>query len=196
MNKRSSGVKITPSVNNLIFLFLLAFSIFIIYRYVKSLEKELTLLKTELNRVKTASPQTVPQKTEQVCVDDVCMMVDVPSVENEEDDMESVTSKDILKIVDQINNDDSEEVVENKSEEETTDEPIQIKEEVNDISQSTPESSTNTNEEDIIIKKTTNSYEDELYKKTNEELKKVLKDQGKNTKGAKAELIKRIMEDV
>lgn len=196
MNKRSSGVKITPSVNNLIFLFLLAFSIFIIYRYVKSLEKELTLLKTELNRVKTASHQTVPPKTEQVCVDDVCMMVDVPSVENEEDDMESVTSKDILKIVDQINNDDSEEVVENKSEEETTDEPIQIKEEVNDISQSTPESSTNTNEEDIIIKKTTNSYEDELYKKTNEELKKVLKDQGKNTKGAKAELIKRIMEDV
>ena len=196
MNKRSSGVKITPSVNNLIFLFLLAFSIFIIYRYVKSLEKELTLLKTELNRVKTASPQTVPQKTEQVCVDDVCMMVDVPSVDNEEEDMESVTSKDILKIVDQINNDDSEEVVENKSEEETTDEPIKIKEEVNDISQSTPESSTNTNEEDIIIKKTTNSYEDELYKKTNEELKKVLKDQGKNTKGAKAELIKRIMEDV
>ena len=197
MNKRSAaGVKITPSVNNLIFLFLLAFSIFIIYRYVKSLEKELTLLKTELNRVKTASPQTVPQKTEQVCVDDVCMMVDVPSVDNEEEDMESVTSKDILKIVDQINNDDSEEVVENKSEEETTDEPIKIKEEVNDISQSTPESSTNTNEEDIIIKKTTNSYEDELYKKTNEELKKVLKDQGKNTKGAKAELIKRIMEDV
>ena len=53
-----------------------------------------------------------------------------------------------------------------------------------------------TENEDIIIKKTTNSYEEDLYKKTNEELKKILKDQGKNTKGAKAELIKRIIEEL
>lgn len=200
MNKRSAtGVKITPSVNNLIFLFLLAFSIFIIYRYVKSLEKELTLLKAELSKVKAATPP--PPKEEQVCVGDVCMMVTPPSNEKEdgtedEEDMESVTSKDILKIVDQIN-----------GEEDDADEPeVQLEEPSTiasanvpplpippPVTQAEPEE---TETEDIIIKKTTNSYEEDLYKKTNEELKKILKDQGKNTKGAKAELIKRIIEEL
>ena len=202
MNKRSSGVKITPSVNNLIFLFLLAFSIFIIYRYVKSLEKELTLLKAELSKVKAATPP--PPKEEQVCVGDVCMMVTPPSNEKEdgtedEEDMESVTSKDILKIVDQINGDedDADEAEVQLEEPSTTASvnvpPLPIPPPVTQAESPQPEETEN---EDIIIKKTTNSYEEDLYKKTNEELKKILKDQGKNTKGAKAELIKRIIEEL
>jgi hypothetical protein len=207
MNKRSAaGVKITPSVNNLIFLFLLAFSIFIIYRYVKSLEKELTLLKAELSKVKAATPP--PPKEEQVCVGDVCMMVTPPSNEKEdgtedEEDMESVTSKDILKIVDQINGeeDDADEPEVQLEEPSTTASttasanlpPLPIPSPVTQAESPQPEETEN---EDIIIKKTTNSYEEDLYKKTNEELKKILKDQGKNTKGAKAELIKRIIEEL
>jgi hypothetical protein len=211
MNKRSAaGVKITPSVNNLIFLFLLAFSIFIIYRYVKSLEKELTLLKAELSKVKAATPP--PPKEEQVCVGDVCMMVTAPSNEKEdgtedEEDMESVTSKDILKIVDQINgeeddaDDDADEPEVQLEEPSTTPSttasanvpPLPIPPPVTQAESPQPEETEN---EDIIIKKTTNSYEEDLYKKTNEELKKILKDQGKNTKGAKAELIKRIIEEL
>lgn len=203
MNKRSAaGVKITPSVNNLIFLFLLAFSIFIIYRYVKSLEKELTLLKAELSKVKAATPP--PPKEEQVCVGDVCMMVTPPSNEKEagtedEEDMESVTSKDILKIVDQINGDedDADEAEVQLEEPSTTASvnvpPLPIPPPVTQAESPQPEETEN---EDIIIKKTTNSYEEDLYKKTNEELKKILKDQGKNTKGAKAELIKRIIEEL
>jgi hypothetical protein len=206
MNKRSAaGVKITPSVNNLIFLFLLAFSIFIIYRYVKSLEKELTLLKAELSKVKAATPP--PPKEEQVCVGDVCMMVTPPSNEQEdgtedEEDMESVTSKDILKIVDQINGeeddaDDADEPEVQLEEPSTTASvnvpPLPIPPPVTQAESPQPEETEN---EDIIIKKTTNSYEEDLYKKTNEELKKILKDQGKNTKGAKAELIKRIIEEL
>ena len=204
MNKRSAaGVKITPSVNNLIFLFLLAFSIFIIYRYVKSLEKELTLLKAELSKVKAATPPS-PPKEEQVCVGDVCMMVTPPSNEKEdgtedEEDMESVTSKDILKIVDQINGDedDADEPEVQLEEPYTTASvnvpPLPIPSPVTQAESPQPEETEN---EDIIIKKTTNSYEEDLYKKTNEELKKILKDQGKNTKGAKAELIKRIIEEL
>ena len=216
MNKRSAaGVKITPSVNNLIFLFLLAFSIFIIYRYVKSLEKELTLLKAELSKVK-AAPSPPPPKEEQICVGDVCMMVTPPSNEKDdvtEDDMESVTSKDILKIVDQINDEEDDE--EAKLQESSTAAfvpPLPIppvtqaeahqaeaheakadQAEAHEAEADKPKESDN---EDIIIKKTTNSYEEDLYKKTNEELKKILKDQGKNTKGAKAELIKRIIEEL
>lgn len=207
MNKRSAaGVKITPSVNNLIFLFLLAFSIFIIYRYVKSLEKELTLLKAELSKVKAATPP--PPKEEQVCVGDVCMMVTPPSNEKEdgtedEEDMESVTSKDILKIVDQINGDEDDadepevQLEEPSATPSTTSSvnvpPLPIPPPVTQAESPQPEETEN---EDIIIKKTTNSYEEDLYKKTNEELKKILKDQGKNTKGAKAELIKRIIEEL
>lgn len=202
MNKRSAaGVKITPSVNNLIFLFLLAFSIFIIYRYVKSLEKELTLLKAELSKVKAAPPPP-PPKEEQICVGDVCMMVTPPSNEKDdatEDDMESVTSKDILKIVDQINDeeDDEEAKLEESSTTVASVPPLPIppvtQAEAHQAKADEPKESDN---EDIIIKKTTNSYEEDLYKKTNEELKKILKDQGKNTKGAKAELIKRIIEEL
>lgn len=205
MNKRSAaGVKITPSVNNLIFLFLLAFSIFIIYRYVKSLEKELTLLKAELSKVKATPPPPHP-KEEQVCVGDVCMMVTPPSNEKEdgtedEEDMESVTSKDILKIVDQINGEEDEadeadepEVQLEEPSTTTSVPPLPIPPPVTQTDSPQPEETEN---EDIIIKKTTNSYEEDLYKKTNEELKKILKDQGKNTKGAKAELIKRIIEEL
>ena len=210
MNKRSAaGVKITPSVNNLIFLFLLAFSIFIIYRYVKSLEKELTLLKAELSKVKAAPPPP-PPKEEQICVGDVCMMVTPPSNEKDdatEDDMESVTSKDILKIVDQINDEEDDE--EAKLEESSTvasvpplpippvtrAESHQAESHQAESHQAEADEPKKSDNEDIIIKKTTNSYEEDLYKKTNEELKKILKDQGKNTKGAKAELIKRIIEE-
>ena len=205
MNKRSAaGVKITPSVNNLIFLFLLAFSIFIIYRYVKSLEKELTLLKAELSKVKAAPPPP-PPKEEQICVGDVCMMVTPPSNEKDdatEDDMESVTSKDILKIVDQINDEEADE--EAKLEESSTVASVpplpippvtQAESHQAESHQAEADEPKESETEDIIIKKTTNSYEEDLYKKTNEELKKILKDQGKNTKGAKAELIKRIIEE-
>ena len=206
MNKRSTtGVKITPSVNNLIFLFLLAFSIFIIYRYVKSLEKELTLVKAELSKMKAVSPP--PPKEEQVCVGDVCMMVTPPSTKNadateDEEDMESVTSKDILKIVDQINDDEDDE--EAKLEEASTASSVpplpmppvtQAEAHQAEAHQAEADEPKEGENEDIIIKKTTNSYEEDLYKKTNDELKKILKDQGKNTKGAKAELIKRIIEE-
>lgn len=203
MNKRASvGVKITPSVNNLIFLFLLGFSIFIIYRYVKSLEKELTLLKTELSKMKSA-----PIKEEQVCVGDVCTTVVTPHPQKEDEsednddelDMESVTSKDILKIVDQINDEDDDEDENDddknvsKSTEETSTVPLVPPIPIPPVSDE-PEKDIET--EDIIIKKNTNSYEEDLFKKTNDDLKKILKDQGKNTKGAKAELIKRIIEQL
>jgi hypothetical protein len=107
--------------------------------------------------------------------------------------MESVTSKDILKIVDQINDEEDDE--EAKLEESSTVAsvpPLPIP----PVTQAEADEPKESENEDIIIKKTTNSYEEDLYKKTNEELKKILKDQGKNTKGAKAELIKRIIEEL
>ena len=68
------------------------------HRYVKSLEKELTLLKAELSKVKAATPP--PPKEEQVCVGDVCMMVTPPSNEKEagtedEEDMDNQIKREI-----------------------------------------------------------------------------------------------------
>lgn len=190
MTKKHSNMKMTSSVNNLIFLFLLAFSVFIIYRYVKSLEKELSLLKNELVALKAPVDTNTLQK-DPVCFDDVCMTasgvlestLDVPLdkvEESNEDDMESVTSKDIMKIVNEINDEEKEEVlVENDTAEQADDT------DVNKVVE----------EDDIVIKKSEHSYEDDLSKKTNEELKKILKEQGKNIKGTKSELIKRIVEE-
>lgn len=190
MTKKHSNMKMTSSVNNLIFLFLLAFSVFIIYRYVKSLEKELSLLKNELVALKAPVDANTLQK-DPVCFDDVCMTasgvlestLDVPLdklEESNEDDMESVTSKDIMKIVNEINDEEKEEVlVENDTAEQADD----------------TDANKVVEEDDIVIKKSEHSYEDDLSKKTNEELKKILKEQGKNIKGTKSELIKRIVEE-
>ena len=206
MNKKSSTVKITPSVNNLIFLFLLAFSIFIIYRYVKSLEKELSLLKNELTAIKAT-----PKNTND-CEGDVCVLPESsPEIkhlyqdEETEEDIDSVTSKDILKIVDQINNEDTiEDVISNVSEpicESTEVEGVVVVDESTEVVDDSGDLvngeyvSDDVANEDIVLKKNSNSYEDELYKMTNDNLKKILKNNGKNTKGAKAELIKRILEN-
>ena len=190
MTKKHSNMKMTSSVNNLIFLFLLAFSVFIIYRYVKSLEKELSLLKNELVALKAPVDTNTLQK-DPVCFDDVCMTasgvlestLDVPLdklEESNEDDMESVTSKDIMKIVNEINDEEKEEVLVENDTVEQADETDATK---------------LVEEDDIVIKKSEHSYEDDLSKKTNEELKKILKEQGKNIKGTKSELIKRIVEE-
>ena len=190
MTKKHSNMKMTSSVNNLIFLFLLAFSVFIIYRYVKSLEKELSLLKNELVALKAPVDTNTLQK-DPVCFDDVCVTasgvlestfsVPLHTLEEScEDDMESVTSKDIMKIVNEINDEEKEEVlVENDTVEQADD----------------TDATKLVEEDDIVIKKSEHSYEDDLSKKTNEELKKILKEQGKNIKGTKSELIKRIVEE-
>ena len=184
MTKKHSNMKMTSSVNNLIFLFLLAFSVFIIYRYVKSLEKELSLLKSEVLTLKAlkAPVDATNNIVDSVRFDDVCMTASgvIESVtdgpldaadDHKDEDMESVTSKDIMRIVDEINDEDREQPVVIESEEVDLTEPV---------------------DDDIVI---TKSSEDDLSKKTNEELKKILKEQGKNTKGTKSDLITRIVEE-
>lgn len=192
MTKKHSNMKMTSSVNNLIFLFLLAFSVFIIYRYVKSLEKELSLLKSEVLTLKAlkAPVDATNNIVDSVRFDDVCMtasgviesITDGPldaADDHKDEDMESVTSKDIMRIVDEINDEDREQPVVIES--------VAIEsEEVDHIDLTKPV------DDDIVI---TKSSEDDLSKKTNEELKKILKEQGKNTKGTKSDLIKRIVEE-
>ena len=168
--KSSSSVKFSSSINNLMFLCLLGFSIFIIYRYVKSLENELKNVKSDLmamkntNQVEAVLPPTVVEAPP-VCSLPVIERRDEP----QEEDLESVASEEIMKIVDEI---DEGEQVDIGAEQVTIENDTEV-------------------EDDIVLTKTDN----DLSRKTNEELKKILKEQGKNTKGTKAELIKRITEE-
>lgn len=180
--KSSSSVKFSSSINNLLFLFLLGFSIFIIYRYVKSLENEVKTVKNELVSLKSEAKRAhdvtpPPPICTSVEATAVCAFPDkIPEEENcPKEDMESVASDEIMKIVDQI------------SEEE--EEPARYEEEEE------KKTTTEAEEDDDIVVTTKTSTENDLSKKTNDELKKILKEQGKNTKGTKAELIKRIAEE-
>lgn len=183
MYKKPPSMKLSSSMNNLMFLLLLGFSIFIMYRYVKSLENELKIVKTDIVSLKSEHKQK-DISSNVAAPPPVCSFHQSVD-ETKQEEMESVTSEEILKIVEEI---DDEENKENPTE-------------MDVIAQEEKESDEDLvcNEEqvnDIVVTKSTSSLENDLYKKTNDELKKILKEEGKNTKGTKAELIKRIIEDV
>lgn len=221
----NSLFRMYPSINNMFMLGIVLFSVFLVYRYVKSLEKEVKDLADKINTI-----QYKPQSVEPIMFQDenmmnkecdsngVCMMnnigggVNVPSHTDDDDD-DSVKSEDIMKMIDQIQNEVVEESeapkltnheqkdsVENKIEPLTT-----IKESVeHQNTENKEEEGIVLEDDDFVIKKANSESsvldvdgfsEESLLKKTNDDLRKILKDQGKNTKGLKNDLIKRILEE-
>lgn len=187
---KTTSVKMSYSVNNLVFLFIIAVGIFVVYRYVKSLENELKVVRKEIQSMRGtdhhAIAPTTPPKPE--ATDAVCMMNvahhRIPEQRVVDDEMESVSSEEIMKIIDDIDNEENEE------------EEVHHESTPQDIVDSEPEQVDEplADEDDEIVLKKSQPDDDSLMKKTNEELKQILKEQGKNTKGTKAELVKRIME--
>ena len=223
----SSVLRMYPSINNMFMLGIVLFSVFLVYRYVKSLEKEVKVLADKINTI-----QYKPQSVEPMMFHDdenmmnkecdsngVCMMNNVDGGMNvtshtDDDDDDSVKSEDIMKMIDQIQNDvveesetpnhEEKESVENKSETLTT-----IKESMEHNTENKEEGGEGAvleedDDDDFVIKKAKSESsvldadgfsEESLLKKTNDDLRKILKDQGKNTKGLKNDLIKRILEE-
>jgi hypothetical protein len=215
----NSLFRMYPSINNMFMLGIVLFSVFLVYRYVKSLEKEVNALANKINTI-----QYKPQSVEPMMFQDenmmnkecdsngVCMMnnigggVNVPSHTDDDDD-DSVKSEDIMKMIDQIQN----EVVEesetpNHEQKENKSDPLTtIKESVDRNTENKEEERVVLEEDDdFVIKKAKSESsvldadgfsEESLLKKTNDDLRKILKDQGKNTKGLKNDLIKRILEE-
>ena len=186
---KTSPVKMSYSVNNLIFLFIIAVGIFVVYRYVKSLETELKVVRKEIQSMKIVENKPIEAATPSLpkATDAICMMnVTHPEHRIVDDELESVSSEEIMKIIDDIDNEENEEDemdIVSTHKETTESAHEQVEEPLED-------------EEDEIVLKKSHTDDGSLMKKTNEELKQILKEQGKNTKGTKAELVKRITEEL
>lgn len=190
--KSPSTTKMSYSFGNLIFLFLVAVGMFVVYRYVKSLENELKVVRKEMETLKKTEIKPIPQ-TNNICSIDnnepTCRVEEPRKLEEIEDDLESVSSEDIMKIIEDIDNDEKQE---EQKEEQQEEQKEQKEEEEQEPSHSVQE---NESEDEIEIQKV-QTTDDDLMKKTNEELKTILKEHGKNIKGTKAELVKRITTEV
>lgn len=214
----TSLFRMYPSINNMFMLGIVLFSVFLVYRYVKSLEKEVKVLADKINTI-----QYKPQSVEPMMFHDeslkkecdpngVCMMnnggVNVTSNTDDDDD-ESVKSEDIMKMIDEIQNDVVEEIEapnpEQKEIVENNNEPLKtINESMEYNTGNKEEDKVVIEDDDFVIKKVNSESsvldvdgfsEESLLKKTNDDLRKILKDQGKNTKGLKNDLIKRILDE-
>jgi hypothetical protein len=216
--------RVYPSINNMFMLGIVLFSVFLVYRYVKSLEKEVKVLADKINTIQY-KPQSVEPSivfhddmkkecdSNEVCfrsnggVDDTSKAYENED-EDDDHDHDSVKSEDIMKMINKIHNDVSEE---NEAPNREQQESVQNDNEPLTTIDSFIENNTENKEEkgfvledDFVIKKAKSEYsvldadglsEESLLKKTNDDLRKILKDQGKNTKGLKNDLIKRILEE-
>lgn len=193
------------SFQSIIILLLSALGLFILYRYVKSLDfeiknvkKNVESLNNKILNLQICKSPTIPQPNNNIQVNN----------EEEEDDDESIKHEEIqnmLKAVMNIQNhhdelNDENEEIEDNDEVEDNDETNDIEEnehiEVNDdkkVIEIKKDEHIIDIEDEIDLKPTLNK--DSLMRKTNEELKNILKDLGLNTKGTKAELVEKILKN-
>lgn len=218
----NSLFRMYPSINNMFMLGIVLFSVFLVYRYVKSLEKEVKVLADKIINIQY-KPQSIVEPmmfqdenmNKECDSNGMCMMNNgggVNITSNIDDDDDSVQSEDIMKMIDQIQNDVVEECEASKppnheqkeSVENNNDTLTTIKESTEYNTENKEEEGVVLEEDDFVIKKAKSESsvldadgfsEESLLKKTNDDLRKILKDQGKNTKGLKNDLIKRILEE-
>lgn len=182
-----------------------ALSMFVIYRYIKSLDNELKHVRKQIDVLKSAEVHNMVKESYADTVEpQVCAMPSPPAqpavlateaCKSDDCDSESVCSEEILKIIEDIDQDEDgaqDEIIITKSAMNVDSTPTLPEDGVS--TSPTPEapsvdaSSPTTDEEP----NTTES----LMKKTNEELKAILKQNGKNIKGTKQELVRRILEEI
>ena len=203
--------KSTNSVQNIILLLLFVVGLFVLYRYVKTIETETKLLQNHLieltekiqfllNNNNTNSNPPIKQKplqSDNVTLDDDKLNDDV-SIQSEDitnmlrkvmgggEDDEDVEDDIIANIMVDVNGDD-------------IDNNVKIEEIIEDDEEQHQEMETeNVEEDDIIIpsKNTEEVTSKSLSKKTNEELKTMLKEKSLLTKGTKSELVERLLSNM
>lgn len=186
----SSSIVQSSSFSTLCVFSLFSFTIFIIYRYVKSLEKEVKLLSGKLDTLSMAS---VLANTESM---NAMSNEFNETVRNSNDNVQSTLREE----KNAFYNDDEEEAGTVKSEEVIElmadlheDEPEYCIPTSNDTKQDNlPDEEDDDDDVQLVVKDVLD--EESLKKKTNDELKKMLKAKDKNVKGTKAELINRLLE--
>ena len=246
---KSSGYKSsTSSIQNALILLLFIIGLFVMYRYVKTLETEMKLLHNHIIEITEKTHQLdTEQKNLKSAIDSgMCPMPPpfpphqpahqnssnaeiMDLADNNDDDNESIQSDDITNILrkviggvapvdildpehmgihqtqqnctlEEINEDDE------RLDGETMNEPADADDDANDMVENNDAMSHKSGARTLNIDddeddegnttETANTSPDrleELYKKTNEELKTILKSHGLATKGAKSDLVERIV---
>lgn len=190
--------KSPSSITNLFIIFIVATGFYLLYKYIKCIDKDISLFKLSLDNVKNdieiinrkiESTKDIPKNNENVtCYNDICYSK-VLKPENDNDDA-SIQS-------DEINC-----ILKNITEEEDTDEVIESTVDIKPTVESTTDVlSTESNDvtnvddkedsmEDIIIcRKTTADYQT----MTNEVIKNMIKELGGVPKGNKSALIEQLI---
>lgn len=225
--KPPSAFKFGASMNNLLLMLLFSFTMFVMFRYMKTLEKDVKRLSEKLDRIETHqqltdtirlepvennTPSIFPQWKEfKNDVDDdappTCTRRSAESTmtkrkDDHPDDDESVTSEIMMQMVSDIDRDcddkDAQSVGDFKESDvnENHTEIVRVDEQSDGIEEVIQEQET----DDFVMKSKEVKIDqklslDALKKKTNDELKKLLKDKNKSIKGTKQELINRLMEE-
>ena len=187
------------SFHNIIILVLFVLCVFILYRYIKNLENETKILHNHIieltNKLHTITEES-SKNQHHIMEYDEKQEVDVgETIMTTNDDVESVGSEDItnmLKKVMDINN-DTQGVEEDQEVDEIVDSIAYEEESINDVNIDT----TRTEENDDIIEINIADHSREYYmKKTNEELRTILRNKSLTTKGSKSELVNKILQNI
>ena len=236
--KAPSAFKFGASMNNLVLMLLFSFTMFVMFRYIKTLEKDVKRLREKIDMVETHqqlidtnrfeaaannAPSTFPQwrvnnnedeaTPSPTCtrLSEECKMV-TTNVDNsthvahgdkgDGDDGESVNSEVLMQMVSDLDRDEEEQDAPPVSHlaasdvDETNTDSGRVDEQPDEIDEVIQDQE----DDDFVIKPKKGKVDQEssldaLKKKTNDELKKILKDKGKSIKGTKQELINRLMEE-
>ena len=212
----------TNSYQNIVLLVLLVIGLLVLYRYIKNVETDTKVLNNniiELSKKIQILSKNI-QDESNVCMREQVKTTEIkkqsePILEKVEEDNESIQSEDITNMlqkvmgggvqgfdeIDLIINNIQQDYVMNTNDAPTSkieiieDDDDQQKEEEDQEEKNNTEIETLDEQpsidDDIIITKP--SEKDELQKKTNEELKNILKEKGLQTKGNKTELVDRIL---
>jgi len=199
--------------NNLVVFFLMFCGIFVIYKYVKSLENELKQLSTKVQDLHDIQSQDVCSlqqpsfnvETNNMVSELTNEIILKNGEDDEEEDDESVQSQEIYDMIEDFaddegkkneNKEDQEEEQENQDQdqEEEIHEPDSQnqREVIQDDDDDDDITIIEKNNEDVLDPSTLTA--EELAKTKNDVLKKILKKQGKSVKGSKTDLINRILQ--
>lgn len=207
--------KSANSFQNIVLLLLFVIGMFVLYRYVKTIESETKILQNHLIELTEKMNEIMSHRQENMAVQslesvvgkqinssfypDTCATKEETLSNNPVDETdyenESVKSVDITNMLKKVmmgslDDDNDDTIISNI-----------VYDVQNDVMDNNPNiisieeiEDENDNEEDIVISKTQTSNEkDVLLKKTNEELKTMLKNKSLSTKGSKAELVDRLI---
>jgi len=217
---RKSIYKSTNSLQNIIMLLLFVVGLFVLYRYVKTIETETKLLQNHLIELtekiqfilnNNGQPSKLTQSSvEQNSVQDK-LMINADEQNDEQNDDMSIQSEDITNMLRKVmgggDEDDDDCIIANIMVDVNRDdvennvkieEIIENDKEENMENEQEDDGKENMEEDDIIIpKKSTEKVTAKfLSKKTNEELKTMLKEKSLSTKGTKSELVDRLLSNM